>query len=76
MKENLILIVGIIVTAIFTLLWYFDIVQEPIIPICTSFLTFLGYFVAKRKDSNKTTIKQKHSGTGDNVAGNKVTNIR
>lgn len=72
----LILIVGIIVTAIFTLLWCFDVVQEPIIPICTSFLTFLGYFIANRKDSNKTTIKQKHSGTGDNVAGDKVTNIR
>ena len=73
--KKIILILGSIATLILAILWYFGKVTEPLVSIGTGALTFLGFlFVPDDKPKSKTIIKQKHSGTGDNVAGNKIIN--
>ena len=69
--KKAILIIGATVTLILAVLWYFDIVSEPLVAIGTGVLTVVGYIFAPANNAKKTTIKQKHSGEGDNVAGDK-----
>lgn len=72
--KKVILIIGSIATLILAVLWYFNKVTEPLVAIGTGILTLLGYiFVPNETGHTKTSIKQKHSGKGDNVAGNKTT---
>lgn len=74
MKKT-ILIIGSIATLILSILWYFDKVTEPMVAIGTGFLTVLAYVLVPDGDNKatNTTITQKHTGKGDNVAGNKIT---
>lgn len=70
--KKAILIIGAIATLILAILWYFDKVSEPLVAIGTGFLTVLGYIFVPDENKQSIKIKQKHSGTGDNVAGNKI----
>lgn len=72
--KKVILILGSIVTLILAVLWYYGKVNEPIVAIGTGILTVIGYVLVpdESSKSTKTVIKQKHSGSGDNVAGNKI----
>lgn len=74
--KKIILIVGSILTLVLAILWYKNIISEPIVAIGTGILTLLTliFFPDNDDKSNKTKIKQKHYGKGDNVAGNKIIN--
>lgn len=70
MKKG-ILIIGSILTLLLAILWYFKIVSEPLVAVGTGALTLVSYIFVP-ENSDKTIINQKHSGNGDNVAGNKI----
>ena len=70
--KKAILIIGAIVTLTLAILWYFDIVSEPLVAIGTGVLTVVGYIFVPANNANKTTITQKHYGEGDNVSGDKI----
>jgi hypothetical protein len=74
--KNIILIIGGLITVVLTVLWYFEIITEPVAAIGSAILTFLSYlFVGNDKSVKKVKkIKQIHYGDGDNVGGNKTTN--
>ncbi len=73
--KKIILIIGSIFTLLLTVLWYFNIVSEPLVAIGTAILTAIGYIlIPDEKQGDKTTINQKHTGQGDNVVGKKVVN--
>lgn len=74
--KNIILIIGSLSTLILAILWYFNIVSEPIVSIGTGILTFISYIlIPGEKEKNKVSIRQKHIGQGDNIAGNKTINF-
>ena len=91
MKNNSVLVIGSIIVVIFTLLWAFQIVEEPIAALSSAVLTLVGYLLMLKqgnvkhknekpkeiqnshKSSSSSRITQNHSGSGDNVAGDKVT---
>lgn len=72
--KNTILIIGGLITISLTILWYFEIITEPVAAIGSAILTFLGYlFTDKEKPvKNEKNITQIHKGKGDNVAGDKI----
>lgn len=74
--KNIILIIGGLVTVILTVLWYFEVITEPVAAIGAAVLTFLGYLFTGTGETPKKVkkIKQKHFGSGDNVAGDKIIN--
>ena len=74
--KNIILIIGGLITVILTVLWYFEVITEPVTAIGSAILTFLGYFFVGSDKSDKKVkkIKQVHHGNGDNVGGDKITN--
>jgi hypothetical protein len=72
--KKVILIIGAIATLVLAILWYFNKVSEPLFSVGTGVLTVLGYIFVPDEKKHNTKIKQKHSGTGDNVAGNKTIN--
>ena len=72
--KKAILIIGAVATLVLAVLWYFDKVSEPLVAVGTGILTVLGYIFVPDEKIQKTKIKQQHSGTGDNVAGNKTVN--
>lgn len=79
MKPNLILIVGSIITIVLTLLWYFEVIGEPMVALGGAVLTFVGYIVSGKTNTRNNNIKkvsstlnQTHSGSGDNVGGDKI----
>lgn len=73
MKKN-ILIFGSLVTIGLTVLWYLNIITEPVAAIGAAVLTFLGYLFAGNDNDKTKKIKQTHSGSGDNVGGDKIIN--
>lgn len=73
MKKT-ILIIGAIATLILAILWYYDKVSEPLVTVGIGVLTVLGYIFLPDEQKQNTKIKQNHSGTGDNIAGNKTVN--
>ena len=80
MKPNQILIFGSVITIILILLWQFEIIGEPIAALGGGVLTFVGYLLSNKssksnEEENKSVkIKQKHSGIGDNIGGDKIIN--
>lgn len=73
--KNIILIIGSLSTLILAILWYLQIVSEPIVSVGTGVLTFIGYLlIPSEKENNKSVIKQEHKGKGDNIIGDKTTN--
>lgn len=80
MKPNHVLIAGGIITVILVILWYFDVINEPMAALGSAVLTLIGFLISNNSDNgnngNKTKINvtQKHSGTGDNVARDKISN--
>ena len=79
MKPNHVLIVGGIITVILVILWYFEVISEPMAALGSAVLTLIGFMMSNNSDNgnkgNKTKINvtQKHSGTGDNVGRDKIT---
>ncbi len=69
--KNAILIVGAIITLVLAILWYMDIISEPLFAIGTAVLTLITYLVIPTK-RDKSNINQRHSGKGDNVGGDKI----
>lgn len=62
-------------------MWHFGVIGEPIATLGGAVLTFISYLVVRRKNENNleddkqpAKISQKHSGTGDNVGGDKIIN--
>lgn len=83
MKINYILIIGSVITIILIILWYLEIIGEPIAALGGAILTLIGYILsnkesAKTKKYNvgkkSTKVTQIHSGTGDNIGGDKIIN--
>ena len=72
--KKIILIIGGIITLVLSILWYKDVITEPLFAVGTGIITILSLIFIPDKDNNtnKTKINQKHSGIGDNVAGNKT----
>lgn len=71
--KKIILIIGTIITLILAILWYLDFISEPVVTIGSGILTLLGYFfIPEKNEKVKKTINQKHSGPGDNIAGDKI----
>lgn len=71
--KRIILIIGGLITLILAILWYKDIISEPLVAVGTGVITLLCLiFVPDNDSSNNTNIVQNHSGKGDNVAGNKI----
>jgi hypothetical protein len=72
--KKIILIVGSVITLILAILWYKNIISEPLVAVGSGILTLLTLiFVPDNDDKSiKTKITQKHYGKGDNVAGNKI----
>lgn len=85
MKANHILITVSIITIILTLLWYFEVIGEPIAALGGAVLTFMSYILSYKMNTDTkeeehstgkkpTIINQTHSGTGDNIGGDKIVN--
>ena len=72
--KKIILIIGGILTLVLSILWYKNIINEPLSAVGTGIVTLLCLvFIPDNNDNpNKTKIIQKHSGKGDNIAGNKI----
>lgn len=74
--KNKVIVLGSIATVILAILWYLEIITEPSFAIGAGIITLIGYILAP-EDLNKSTRtinKQNHSGSGDNVLGNKTIN--
>lgn len=84
MKSNQVLIIGSVITIILIILWQFEVIGEPIAALGGAFLTLIGYLITNNnkrlfgndkvvveEKNNEAKISQKHSGTGDNVGGDK-----
>lgn len=74
--KNKVLLLGSIASIILAILWYLEKITEPTFAIFAGIITLIGFILAP-EDSNKsakTANKQNHSGSGDNVLGNKTTN--
>jgi len=81
MKPNHILIIGSIITIILILLWYFEVIGEPIAALGGAAVTLIGYIISTKKSAQSNSkkkisakINQTHSGKGDNVGGDKIIN--
>mgnify|MGYP000630278752 CR=1 FL=1 len=79
MKPNHVLIIGSIITIILILLWYFEVIGEPIAALGGAGLTLAGYIYSnkastKNKREITSKINQTHSGSGDNIGGDKTVN--
>lgn len=72
--KKAILIIGAMATLVLAILWYFGKVSEPLVAVGTGVLTVVGYIFVPDEKKQNIKIKQKHTGTGDNVAGNKTVN--
>lgn len=72
--KKAILIIGALATLILSILWYYGKVSEPLVAVGTGVLTVLGYIFVPNDKKQNISIKQNHSGKGDNVAGNKIVN--
>lgn len=73
LMNKIILVGGSTLTLILAVLWYFDYISEPLAAVGTGIVTLLSYiFIPEENSKRKKIIKQKHSGSGDNVAGNKI----
>jgi hypothetical protein len=69
--KNVILIIGAIITLTLAILWYMNIINEPLFAIGTAVLTLISCLVIpKLKEGSR--INQRHSGIGDNVVGDKI----
>lgn len=71
--KKAILIIEAIITLILAFLWWNNTISEPLFTIVLAVVTLITYILFPNTDSTKN-ITQKHSGTGDNVVGNKTTN--
>lgn len=77
MKPNHVLIAGGIITVILVILWYFDVISEPMAALGGAVLTLIGYLISNNSNNGKKAkinVSQKHSGAGDNVARDKISN--
>lgn len=73
--KNTILVIGALSTLVLAILWYFQVVSEPLVSIGTGILTVIGYMLIPNEEKkNNTVIMQQHTGQGDNVLGNKTIN--
>jgi len=77
-KRGVVLLIGSIIVVILTVLWWTNVVSEPFAALGGAALTFLGYLYAENDNAtasnkDKFVVKQKHSGFGDNVGGDKFT---
>lgn len=74
--KKMILIVGGLLILILAILWYNDVITEPLVAVGTGIITLLSLIFIPENESkpSKTQIKQNHSGSGDNIAGNKIIN--
>lgn len=73
--KKIILIIGSLITIILAILWYIQIISEPIVSIGTGILTLIGYIIIPNQEQkSEPAIKQEHKGQGDNVVDNKTTN--
>lgn len=73
--KKIIGIVGSIITLILAFLWWNDIISEPFFAIGSAGVALIVLILMPNSNTDSTgDITQKHSGTGDNVAGNKTTN--
>jgi len=72
--KRVILITGGLITLLLAILWYYDVITEPLVAVGTAIITLVSLiFVPENKNnSSQTKITQNHSGKGDNVAGNKI----
>jgi hypothetical protein len=72
--KKIILILGGLITLTLAVLWYTDIISEPLFAVGTGIITLLSLiFIPENENkTGKTKITQNHSGKGDNVAGNKI----
>jgi len=75
MKKT-ILIVGSLITLILAILWYKNIITEPLVAVGTGIITLISLiFIPDNKNNgNKKKVRQKHSGEGDNIGGDKIIN--
>ncbi len=82
MNNKAILLSISIIVLVLSILWWYEIVNEPIVGIGTAILTVVGYLFlnvskekahegGKLKKSNRY-ITQNHKGKGDNIAGDKI----
>ena len=74
MKPNTILIFGSLLVLSTTVLWYFDIISEPVAAIAGSLFTVLGLILARNQKgaSAEKKVKQKNTGSGEIVGGDKM----
>jgi len=74
--KNYVLVIGGLITVALTILWYCNIITEPVTAIASALLTTLAYLFTANNDSAKKNKKiiQTHSGIGDNVGGDKIVN--
>ena len=81
MNSNTFSLIGAALSVVLLALWYFDIVGEPVPALVASLVTFLLFFFPKGKTGENaspetpakgTSIIQKHTGSGDNIAGGKT----
>jgi len=80
MKPNHILLAGSFLVIVAILLWYFDIISEPLAALAGALLTLVAYFLALKQNKSvenvpkKTsyTIKQENTGKGDNIGKDKI----
>lgn len=71
--KSVVTILGAIITIFFAVLWWCNIVSEPLYTIVSGVATLIGHLLTPECKSSKD-ITQTHSGVGDNVGGDKVTN--
>jgi hypothetical protein len=83
-SKNSFLIIGSLIVVYYAYKWY-DIEQkngnlsfEPTVTLAAAVLTVLSYFLSGQSfkkgesTSNSSKVNQRHSGKGDNVAGDKI----
>lgn len=74
MKKKVLVTLGILATLVLAFLWYKGYIDEPLYTIGALIVTlFIQFFISEDTDNTKI-INQKHSGNGDNVAGDKIVN--
>jgi hypothetical protein len=69
-------ILAAVITLIFTILWYCDVVSEPFVAVISAIITLVSFAFAKKEKLPVETRKteQNHYGSGDNIGGDKIIN--
>lgn len=78
-KPSFILVIGSIITIFLIILWYYNLIGEPIAALGGAVLTLIGFLLSndsksslELKDKKSNNIVQSHYGKGDNVGGDKI----